>query len=241
MNAKSEIIALYAKQLRIPSFTQYQEVLRQQEQLDYEDFLIAIMKRELFSRSANQQKRRIMQAGFPSQKTLEEFDFKRLKHVEEAYVHQLASCDFIRNRQNVLMVGNPGSGKTHLSIALGIRACQSGFRVKFATAATLATMLVEAKETMELLKLERQLQKADLLIIDELSYSSFNRHQSELLFKVISDRNERSSVIISTNLEFSRWTELFENPTLTAALVDRLTFRAHVLNMNNPSYRMDNG
>jgi DNA replication protein DnaC len=151
MNAKSEIIALYAKQLRIPSFTQYQEVLRQQEQLDYEDFLIAIMKRELFSRSANQQKRRIMQAGFPSQKTLEEFDFKRLKHVEEAYVHQLASCDFIRNRQNVLMVGNPGSGKTHLSIALGIRACQSGFRVKFATAATLATMLVEAKETMELL------------------------------------------------------------------------------------------
>jgi DNA replication protein DnaC len=241
MNAKSEIIALYAKQLRIPSFTQYQEVLRQQEQLDYEDFLIAIMKRELFSRSANQQKRRIMQAGFPSQKTLEEFDFKRLKHVEEAYVHQLASCDFIRNRQNVLMVGNPGSGKTHLSIALGIRACQSGFRVKFATAATLATMLVEAKETMELLKLERQLQKADLLIIDELSYLSFNRHQSELLFKVISDRNERSSVIISTNLEFSRWTELFENPTLTAALVDRLTFRAHVLNMNNPSYRMDNG
>jgi DNA replication protein DnaC len=241
MNAKSEIIALYAKQLRIPSFTQYQEVLRQQEQLDYEDFLIAIMKREPFSRSANQQKRRIMQAGFPSQKTLEEFDFKRLKHVEEAYVHQLASCDFIRNRQNVLMVGNPGSGKTHLSIALGIRACQSGFRVKFATAATLATMLVEAKETMELLKLERQLQKADLLIIDELSYLSFNRHQSELLFKVISDRNERSSVIISTNLEFSRWTELFENPTLTAALVDRLTFRAHVLNMNNPSYRMDNG
>lgn len=241
MNAKSEIIALYAKQLRIPSFTQYQEVLRQQEQLNYEDFLIAIMKRELFSRSANQQKRRIKQAGFPSQKTLEEFDFKRLKHVEEAYVHQLASCDFIRNRQNVLMVGNPGSGKTHLSIALGIRACQSGFRVKFATAATLATMLVEAKETMELLKLERQLQKADLLIIDELSYLSFNRHQSELLFKVISDRNERSSVIISTNLEFSRWTELFENPTLTAALVDRLTFRAHVLNMNNPSYRMDNG
>jgi len=102
-------------------------------------------------------------------------------------------------------------------------------------------MLVEARETKELLKLERQLQKADLLIIDELSYLSFNRHQSELLFKVISDRAERSSVIISTNLEFSRWTELFENPTLITALVDRLTFRAHILNMNNPSYRMDKG
>lgn len=241
MNPKGEIIALYAKQLRIPSFSLFEEVLRQQEQLGYEDFLIAMMKQELASRSVNQQKRRIKAASFSSQKTLEEFDFKRLQHVEEAYVHQLASCDFIRERQNVLMIGNPGSGKSHLSIALGLRACRSGFRVKFTTAGTLATMLVEAKDTKELLKLERQLQKIDLLIIDELSYLSFNRHQSELLFKVISDRAERSSVMISTNLEFSRWTELFENPTLTAALVDRLTYRSHILNMNNPSYRMDHG
>ena len=145
MNPKSEIIALYAKQLRIPSFTRYEEVLRQQEQLGYEDFLIAMMKQELISRNANQQKRRIKQAGFSNQKTLEEFDFKRLMHIEEAFVHQLASCDFIRNRQNILMIGNPGSGKSHLSIALGLRACQTGFRVKFTTAATLATMLVEQK------------------------------------------------------------------------------------------------
>ena len=182
MNPKNELIALYAKQLKIPSFTQYQEVLRQQKQLSYEDFLLSVMKQELASRNLNQQKRRIKQAGFPNEKSLEEFDFKRLKHVEEAYIHQLASCDFIRNRQNVLMIGNPGSGKTHLSIALGLRACQAGFRVKFTTAATLATTLVEAKETRELLKLERQLQKADLLIIDELSYLSFSRNQSELLF-----------------------------------------------------------
>jgi DNA replication protein DnaC len=111
----------------------------------------------------------------------------------------------------------------------------------FKPAATLATMLVEAKDSKELLKLERKIQKADLLIIDELSYLSFNRHQSELLFKVISDRAEKASVIISTNLEFSRWAELFESPTLTVALVDRLTFRSHILNMNNPSYRMENG
>lgn len=241
MNLKTQTIALYAKQLRVPSFTRYEEVLRQHEQLGYEDFLIAIMKQELASRSANQQGRRIKQAGFPSEKTLEEFDLRRLKHVEEAFVHELASCDFIRNRQNILMIGNPGSGKSHLSIALGLRACQNGFRVKFTTAATLATMLVEAKDSKELLNLERKLQKAELLIIDELSYLSFNRHQSELLFKVISDRAEKASVIISTNLEFSRWTELFESPTLTAALVDRLTFRSHILNMNNPSYRMENG
>jgi DNA replication protein DnaC len=241
MNIKAQTIALYAKQLRVPSFTRYEEVLRQHEQLGYEDFLIAVMKQELASRSANQQRRRIKQAGFPSVKTLEEFDLKRFKYVEEAFVHELASCDFIRNRQNILMIGNPGSGKTHLSIALGLRACQNGFRVKFTTSTTLATMLVEAKDSKELLKLERKLRKADLLIIDELSYLSFNRHQSELLFKVISDRAEKASVIISTNLEFSRWTELFESPTLTAALVDRLTFRSHILNMNNPSYRMENG
>jgi len=241
MNPKAQTIALYAKQLRAPNFTRYEEVLRQHEQLGYEDFLIAVMKQELASRSANQQRRRIKQAGFPSEKTLEEFDLKRLQHVEEAFVHELACCDFIRNRQNILMIGNPGSGKSHLSIALGLRACQNGFRVKFTTAATLATMLVEAKDSKELIKLERKLQKAELLIIDELSYLSFNRYQSELLFKVISDRAEKASVIISTNLEFSHWTELFENPTLTAALVDRLTFRSHILNMNNPSYRMEHG
>ena len=145
MNPKHELIALYAKQLRLPTFTRYQEILRQQEQLSYEDFLLAIMKQELDARSLNQQKRRIKQAGFPHEKTLEEFDFNRLRHVEAAYVYQLAGCDFIRNRQNVLMIGNPGSGKTHLSIALGLRACQAGFRVKFTTAATLATILVEAK------------------------------------------------------------------------------------------------
>ena len=241
MNGKKDIIVLYAKQLRIPSFCQYQEVLRQSDQPGYEEFLLAMMKQELESRRVNQEKRRIKAAGFPHPKTMEELDLKRLCHVEDAFIHELASCDYIRNRQNIVMIGNSGGGKSHLSIALGLKACQAGFRVKFFTAATLATMLVEAKDQRELQKLEKQLQKTELLIIDELSYLSFNRHQSELLFKVISDRAEKSSVIISSNLEFSRWTELFENPTLITALVDRLTFRSHILNMNNPSYRMEQG
>ncbi|MEN1762294.1 IS21-like element helper ATPase IstB, partial [Anoxynatronum sibiricum] len=213
MNGKKEIIALYAKQLRIPSFSRYQEILRQSEQVGYEDFLVAMMKQELESRRINQQKRRIKAAGFPHQKTLEELDLNRLLHVEDAFIHELACCDFIRNRQNIVMIGNSGGGKSHTSIALGLKACEAGFRVKFFTAATLATMLVEAKDQRELQKLEKQLKKVELLIIDELSYLSFNRHQSELLFKVISDRAEKSSVMISSNLEFSRWTELFENPT----------------------------
>lgn len=241
MNGKKEVIALYAKQLRIPSFSRYQEILRQSEQVGYEDFLIAMMRQELDSRRINQQKRHIKAAGFPHQKTLDELDLKRLLHVEDAFIHELACCDYIRNRQNIVMIGNSGGGKSHLSIALGLKACEAGFRVKLLTAATLATMLVEAKDQRELQKLEKQLQKVELLIIDELSYLSFNRHQSELLFKVISDRAEKSSVMVSSNLEFSRWTELFENATLITALVDRLTFRSHIMNMNNPSYRMDQG
>lgn len=136
------------------------------------------------------------------------------------------------------MIGNPGRGKTHLSIAIGLRACTQGFRVLFKNAATLSTELCEARDSYQLGKIERALAQADLLILDELSYLSFNRHQSELLFKVISDRSEKSSTIVTTNLPFSRWTELFENTTMVAALIDRLTFRSHVLDMNGDSYRL---
>ena len=194
---------------------------------------------------------------------------------------------------DVIMIGNPGRGKTHLSIALGLKACTRGYNVLFKNTATLSTELCEAKDNYHLGKLERTLAKADLLILDELSYLrqhrtiwqehsakdfasyesykragilyvfppfitarmgqkigrrpqtqlcgdalSFNRHQSELLFKVISDRSEKSSTIVTTNLPFSKWTELFENTTMVAALIDRLTFRSHVLDMNGDSYRL---
>ena len=137
------------------------------------------------------------------------------------------------------MIGNPGRGKTHLSIGLGLKACSLGLNVLFKNAATLSTELAEAKDNYSLGKFEKRIQKADLLILDELSYISFNRHQSELLFKVVSERSERGSVIVTTNLPFSQWTELFENTTMVAALVDRLTFKSYVLDMNGESYRLE--
>ena len=138
------------------------------------------------------------------------------------------------------MIGNPGSGKTHLSIALGMNACEAGYRVKFYPAVNLAAELAEAVQMNRLSKLEKSLSKIDLLIIDELSYLTFNRYQSEMLFQIISERSERASVIISTNLEFSQWTQLFENEMLLAGLIDRVTFRSFVLNMNcSSSYRID--
>jgi DNA replication protein DnaC len=132
----------------------------------------------------------------------------------------------------------PGTGKTHLAIGLGMKACACGFNVLYRTAASLSTELCEARDAYRLSKLEKALDRTDLLILDELSYLSFNRHQSELLFKVISERSERSSTIVTTNLSFSRWTEMFESETMVAALVDRLTFRSHLLDMNGDSYRL---
>lgn len=240
MNATSEMIRMYARQLKIPTFAEYEEILRQADpSADFGTLLLELMKTETASRQENQNKRRLKAAGFPYLKTMDEFDCSQLNAaVSPLFLNELASCQFIRQRQNVVMIGNPGRGKTHLSIALGLKACSQGFNVLFKNAATLSTELCEARDNYRLGKLERSLAKADLLILDELSYLSFNRHQSELLLKVISDRSEKGSTIVTTNLPFSKWTELFENTTMVAALIDRLTFHSHVLDMNGESYRL---
>lgn len=187
MNTTSEMIRLYARQLKIPTFAEYEEILRQADpSADFGTLLLELMKTETASRQENQNKRRLKAAGFPYLKTLDEFDFNQLNEaVSPLFLNELASCQFIRQRQNIVMVGNPGRGKTHLSIALGLKACSQGFNVLFKNAATLSTELCEARDNYRLGKLERTLAKADLMILDELSYLSFNRHQSELLFKVI--------------------------------------------------------
>ena len=168
-----QLISMYAKQLRIPTFNHYDEVIRQLEgNKGFDDFLVALMRTELDSRQESNRKRKIHAARFPYRKTLEEFDFSYLENVSEAQIHQLASCDFIQNKQNVVMIGNPGTGKTHLSIALGLKACMQGLNVRFYTAANLSNELIEALDGHRLLKLEKQIAGCDLLIIDEMSYTS---------------------------------------------------------------------
>ncbi|HAS91009.1 MAG TPA: AAA family ATPase [Clostridiales bacterium] len=240
-NNLEQSIEMYSKRLKTPTFNQYKDVIRQLDKNQgYEDFLLSLLKTEYDSRTEKSQQRKIKTAGFPYIKTIDELDTSRFEHISEPFVKELANCDFIKKRQNIVMVGNPGTGKTHLSIALGIKACMQGFNVKFYTAANLANELIEAQEYKKLIRLEKQISKAELLIIDELSYLTFNRHQSELLFKVIADRAERQSVIVSTNLKFSDWISMFENQTMVTALIDRLTFRSHVLNMNSEnSYRAE--
>ena len=240
IDAREEQIRLYARQLKIPTFSNYRDVLRQSKSnADFSDLLLDLMMAEAASRQENQTRRRLKAAGFPLQKTLDDFDMSQLNpSVSPVFLQELASCKYIDERQNIVMIGNHGRGKTHIAIALGIKACLQGYRVLFKNASTLSTELTEARDNYQLGKLERQLDRTDLLILDELSYLSFNKYESDLLFKVLSDRSERSSTIVTTNLPFSKWTELFENTTMVAALVDRLTYRSHVLDMNGPSYRL---
>lgn len=231
---KQQTIEMYAKLLRVPTFKQCDDIIRQLgSDASYPDFLIELMKREYEARQEGSRQRAIKAAKFPYLKTFDELELGRFEHVDAAYLQELASCDFIKERRNIVMIGNPGTGKTHLSIALGIKACNLGMKVRFFTAANLANALIEAQDNRSLMRLEKQIDFAELLILDELSYLTFNLHQSELLFKVISDRSERQSVIVSTNLKFSDWTTMFENKTMVSALVGRLTFKSHVLNMNS--------
>jgi DNA replication protein DnaC len=241
INPTEEQIKLLSKQLRIPTFAGYPELLRRMKpSSSFESILLELMQNECAQRQENQNKRRLKAAGFPYEKTLDELDVSRYSsEITDTFLAELASCKFIAEKKNIVMVGNPGRGKTHLAIALGLKACSLGLNVLFQNAASLSTELCEAKDNYNLGKLEKRIRQTDLLILDELSYISFNRHQSELLFKVVSDRSERSSVIVTTNLTFSQWTDLFENTTMVAALVDRLTYKSFVLDMNGDSYRLD--
>ena len=192
--------------MKIPSLAEYQKVLRQADpSAGFADPLPELTKAETASRPENQNSQGLKVARFPYTKTMDEFDSSQIDDaVLSLFLLELASCQLIQNRQNVIMIGNPGRGKTPLAIALGLKACTQGYNVLFKNAATISTKLCEAKDNYHLGKLERTLAKVDLLILDELSYLSFNRHQSELLFKVISDGSEKGSTIVTTSLPFSK-------------------------------------
>jgi len=233
-------ISILAKRLRTPSFRECGPLLREarEQGLDYEAFLLLLLEQEVRQRDDKARQKRLRAARFPLAKSLDEFDMSRLANVSEASLWDLASGDFVDRRQNVILVGNPGTGKTHLAIGLGRRLCEKGFSVRFTQAASLATELSEAAEDKVLGRLLKTLERVDLLILDELSYVSFTKSQSELLFHALSARNEKGSVMITTNLEFSKWTELFPDPMLAAAMIDRITHRSHILDMNGASYRL---
>ena len=197
IDAVREQIRLYARLLKVPTFSNYDDVLKTAGQSDdFSTLLLRLMKREQEQRQENQNNRRLKQAEFPYSKTLEELDLGQYSgKLSDLFIRELASCQFIRERKNVVMFGNPGRGKTHMAIGLGLKACEAGMNVLFKNTATLSCELTEARDNFVLGKLEKKLQRADLLILDEMGYVSFDRHKSELLFKVVADRSERGSII----------------------------------------------
>jgi len=208
------------------------------ENVDLLGFLLQLCELELLDRERRAADRRLKAARFPTHKTLENFDFAAQPSVNKPLITELARCAYIDQRENVLLVGNPGTGKTHLATALGIDACGRGKRVRFWRVTELITHLIEAREERVLARMKGQLAKLDLLILDELGYVPASKLGAELLFDVISTAYERTSVLVTTNLPFERWVETLGCERLTGAALDRLTHRCHIIECNGDSFRL---
>ena len=228
------------KQLRLPTMlAEYEKLAREASQSDQDflEYLLRLTELELATRHSNALQSRIRQAGFPLCKDLDTFDFSSAPGVSKQQVLELARGRWLEERRNCVLVGSSGTGKTHLAIALGLAACRAGRRVRFFTAASLVNRLEQAQQDYSLDRLLKQLDKTDLLICDELGYLSFSRTGAELLFQVFADRYERSSLLITSNLPFSEWQQVFQGERMTAALLDRLTHHCEIFEMNGESYR----
>jgi len=234
------LLESYLKKLKLPAISKsYLEVAREAAERNqtYVDYLLALAEQEIIRREEQSLKRRLKNARFPFIKTLEEYDFSLIPSLNKNKVLVLSQGEFIEKKETVIFIGNCGTGKTHLSIALGLCALRKGYKVRFYTAAGLANELLEASQEYRLKKLEKQWLSQDLVILDEVGYVPFTKTSAELLYQFCASRYERGSIIITTNLEFAQWTEVFGDERLTAALLDRLTHRTHILVMNGESYR----
>jgi len=211
----------------------------QSENSDYSTFLLKLTERELSDREQRSTERRIKSAHFRLIKTLDTFDFSAQPSINKALVCELAKGEYIDKKENVLLIGNPGTGKTHLACALGYAACTKGKKTRFYSALELVTKLLEARENRELERTLRSIEKQHVVILDEFGYIPFTKVGAELLFEVVGRAYERSSLIITTNLPFENWTDVLGNQRLTGALLDRLTHRIHIIEANGKSYRFE--
>jgi DNA replication protein DnaC len=238
-NIKEKISSL-TKNIGLPGIRKNYEILLEEfenKNDSHELFLYKLLESEYNSRLENRKKSRIRQAGFPYKKYLDELKLNELPQAAKDKLSDLEKLNFIKQGRNIILAGSPGTGKTHIAIALGIKACMNDCKVLFTTVPRLLTQIKESRSQKRLRQFENRFEKYDLVICDEFGYISFDKEGAELLFSHLSLRAGIRSVIITTNLSFDRWNEIFGDTILTAAMVDRLTHKAHIINMNGKSYR----
>ena len=235
------LLAHYLKTLKLPTFQrEYQKLARlcATESIDHVGFLFRLAEREMIERDRRKVERRIKAAKFPVVKSLDSFDFTAIPKLNKMQVLELARCEWIERRENVIALGPSGTGKTHVALGLGLAACQKGLSVGFTTAAALVSEMMEARDERRLLRFQKQMAAYKLLIIDELGFVPLSKTGAELLFELISQRYERGATLITSNLPFDEWTETLGSERLTGALLDRITHHVNILEMNGESYRL---
>ena len=235
------LLANYLKALKLPTFQrEYQKLARlcATEGVDHVGYLFRLAEREMIERDRRKVERRIKAAKFPVVKSLDSFDFTAIPKLNKMQVLELARCEWIERRENVIALGPSGTGKTHVALGLGLAACQKGLSVGFTTAAALVSEMMEARDERRLLRFQKQMAAYKLLIIDELGFVPLSKTGAELLFELISQRYERGATLITSNLPFDEWTETLGSERLTGALLDRITHHVNILEMNGDSYRL---
>jgi DNA replication protein DnaC len=209
-----------------------------QDMPGYDEFLLNLTEVEVQVRKENGRKRRLGEAKFPLQKPLETFDFEAATGLDARLITELSSCEYAKKSRNVIFMGKSGTGKTHLATGLGMEACKQGIRTRFVTGCGLANELIEARDEKLLGRAVKRYAGYGLLIIDELGYVPFSKEGAQLIFQILAERHERKPVMITTNMGFGDWTQIFGDPSMTAALLDRITHKAHVINCSWESYRL---
>ena len=221
-------------------FTSLGSLVRQAREngTSYEEFLLALTEVELQIRSENRLKRKLREAKFPLLKTLEQFDYSSAEALDKRLMRELESGDYLASHRNIILMGKSGTGKTHLATGLAVAACRQGITARFVDGCGLSMELIEAQSERKLSRVIQKYARYGLVVVDELGYVPFSKESAQLLFQVLAARNERGSVIITTNLGFADWTQVFGDATLTATLLDRLTHKAHIINCTWESYRL---